>query len=152
LGRNRIHIKNSYTRRDIRKSYRAAFLAVIDGYNSCRSVIGSTAGKDYSTITGGQSAQYNNDDHFFRAIDFTVDVENAAKKVLDNYSMLFFNTRIKDKVLDFTIRKKGEKVPEGHTQMTHQSDWFLEFQEKLGQAFMAHGLFPISRYFKVIKR
>lgn len=131
MGRNRVRRKKFY-KSDILKMQRTAFLTVVTAYNDVRSVIGQAGAKDYSTITGGQGAQYNADDRFFRAIDFIVDVDNAVKNTLDTHSTRFFDEYIRDKNFDMSV----------------QNEDFMKFQEALGRAFIGRGMYPLNKYFK----
>jgi hypothetical protein len=120
----------------IRRIQRTAFQKVMKHFNEIRSSLGSSAALDYSRITGGQGAQYNINDQFFKLIDFTVDVQNVVARTLDTHEQRFFKQNLLDQPIDYTI----------------QSVEFMALQEKLGRVFLDVGLAPVRSYFATIRR
>jgi hypothetical protein len=118
--------------------YRFAFWKVMEAYNAARSLMGQAGAMDFTKITGGKGAQYNpsaGQDNF-RMIDFTVYVLQVVKELLDTQEMQFFEEKLQDSDLDIPV----------------QSEEFLRMQERLGRAFMGRGLYPVRRYFAVVKK
>lgn len=132
--RQRQHAKRFRTL-DLRKTQRAAFEAVIATFNDIRSVQGTAPAKDYSLITGGSGAKFNDNGTFFNTIDYTVDVFNAVKMALaDSPSAQRFFER---------------KIVDNHNiDYARQSETFMHFQERIGRVFIARGLYPVRKYFR----
>lgn len=123
--------------KDLLQFDRWACFKVLDAYTQIREVIGQPQCLDYSRNTGGQGAQYDplKKSRVNEAIDFKVDVENATEFVLG--------------------RKFAEKLlnnPDEWVEATIHTEEMLGFQQTLGQVFKERGLYPVQRYFEVIKR
>jgi len=112
--------------------WRAAFAAVLETLNNTRSVLGQQRAIDYSKLTGGQNSQFSQADIGHQLIDYTVDVLKAVEDTLHGAELEFFNTTLLDQDFDMTV----------------QSEYFLDIQERLGWVFVSRGLFPVTKYFQ----
>jgi hypothetical protein len=125
--------------REMKRIYRYACLQIIEAANEIRSSIGAAQNLNYERAgSNAQGAQYVNDGHSFRLIDFTVDVEKAVRDTLTDAEYDFYNQRLKDKDFDEELKV--------------QSSEFLRMQERLGRVFKVRKLWPASKYFAVVKK
>lgn len=116
---------------------RHAFATVMENYNHMRSILGTAQAVDYSRMASrsGRSG-YGGESKSYPLTDFTIDVENAVKQTLKGDDLTFFYTSLKDKPIDFSV----------------QTEEFMRIQEKMGRVFLSRGLYPIQKYFTVIKK
>lgn len=129
---NRVNYSREYQRQFV-----YACRKVVDRCNDIRSVLGQVEAFDYSRLKdSGEGAQYAPHGGF-PFLEFTVDVLNVARNVLSPQEFAFFTRHMYDNHdLDYTRCTDDE----------------MRLQEKLGRAFMGRGLYPVSAYFRVIKR
>jgi hypothetical protein len=125
--------------RELKRFYRHACEQVLEEANEIRSTIGMTQNLNYEQAgSNAQGAQYTNDCNPFRRIDFTADVSAVVKDVLTEPEYRYYKEKLEDK--DFEDELKVQSVA------------FMSMQERLGKAFKARGLWPVSKYFKVVKK
>lgn len=125
------------SKRDIKRVFRHAFAVVVENFNHLRSILGTSQAVDYSRMfenTG--KARDSATNKAYVLIDFTIDVEKAIRSTLNDGDLKFFHSNILDKPLDLSV----------------QSEEYIEMQEQLGRVFFSRGIYPLQRYFSVVKK
>lgn len=114
---------------------RTAFQQVLSAYAQIKNTVGNVPGTNYEKMaTGNKGATNDFNDAGFRLIDFTVDVIAAAKCGLEPGEF--------EEFLAFSDQQD----------YSVQSESFMKLQNKVGALFIHFRIYPLTRYFTVIKR